>query len=94
MSTQFLVHNANDNVGVVVVEDVNAGQKLNGWRMDLNDTLDIEALEPIPLGHKIALTDLSEGDTITKYGHDIGRVIKPVTRGHHVHVHNVKTKRW
>ncbi len=25
------------------------------------------------LGHKIALQDLKEGDTILKYGHDIGK---------------------
>ena len=26
------------------------------------------------LGHKIAMVDLKEGDTILKYGHDIGKV--------------------
>ena len=37
---------------------------------------------------------LNEGDTILKYGHDIGKVIKPIKKGDHVHVHNVKTKKW
>ena len=47
-----------------------------------------------PLGHKIALQDLKEGDTILKYGHDIGKVVKSIKKGDHVHVHNVKTKKW
>ena len=42
----------------------------------------------------IALQDLKEGDTILKYGHDIGKVVKSIKKGEHVHVHNVKTKKW
>ena len=45
-------------------------------------------------GHKIAMIDLKEGDTILKYGHDIGKVVKSIKKGEHVHVHNVKTKKW
>ena len=54
----------------------------------------INSISEIPLGHKIALLDLKEGDTILKYGHDIGKVIKAIKKGDHVHVHNVKTKKW
>ena len=46
------------------------------------------------MGHKIAMADLNEGDTILKYGHDIGKVVKNILKGEHVHVHNVKTKKW
>ena len=38
--------------------------------------------------------DYDEGDTILKYGHDIGKVVKSIKKGEHVHVHNVKTKKW
>jgi (2R)-sulfolactate sulfo-lyase subunit alpha len=48
----------------------------------------------IPLGHKIALQDFKPGDTVVKYGEDIGRVVAKIKKGEHVHVHNVKTKRW
>ena len=51
-------------------------------------------MNEVPLVHKIALQDLKEGDTIIKYGHDIGKVVKPIKKGEHVHVHNVKTKKW
>jgi (2R)-sulfolactate sulfo-lyase subunit alpha len=48
----------------------------------------------IPLGHKLALKDLKPGDDIIKYGVQVGRVVEPIKTGEHVHVHNVKTKRW
>jgi (2R)-sulfolactate sulfo-lyase subunit beta len=51
-------------------------------------------VEGIPVGHKIALKDLKAGDTVMKYGEDIGRVVADIPRGAHVHVHNLKTKRW
>jgi (2R)-sulfolactate sulfo-lyase subunit alpha len=91
---QFLVHDASrDNVGVAVV-DVKAGQELEGRDLVSNKVLKAKATMDIPLGHKIALKDFKEGDTIMKYGVDIGRVVKPIKVGEHVHVHNLKTKRW
>ena len=94
MTTHFLVHHQRDSVGVVVVEDVTSGQPLTGWVMDTDDTITLTALEPIPLGHKIALDDISEGDAVTKYGEDIGKTVAGIGQGRHVHVHNLKTRRW
>ena len=48
----------------------------------------------MPIGHKIALKDLKDGDTATKYGEDIGKIIADIPQGQHVHTHNCKTKRW
>jgi (2R)-sulfolactate sulfo-lyase subunit alpha len=90
---QFLVHDKKDSVGVAVV-DVKAGQELTGRSLDTNETLKARATMDIPLGHKIALKDFKPGDTVYKYGTDIGRVVEPIKAGEHVHVHNVKTKRW
>jgi (2R)-sulfolactate sulfo-lyase subunit alpha len=42
----------------------------------------------------VALTELKAGDTVIKYGVDIGRMVGPAEKGGHVHVHNLKTKRW
>jgi (2R)-sulfolactate sulfo-lyase subunit alpha len=92
--THFLVHDKADSVGVVVVEGIEAGQNLTGWVMDTDETLHVRALDPIPLGHKIALGDIAAGDTLITYGHDVGRAVAPIGRGHLVHVHNMKTKRW
>ena len=48
----------------------------------------------MPIGHKIALKPFKTGDTVIKYGEDIGKIVADVGVGDHVHVHNLKTKRW
>ncbi len=55
MTIHFVVHDEGDSVGVVVVEGLKAGTRLNGWIMDQD---------------------------------------KDIGAGEHLHVHNVKTKRW
>lgn len=94
MPTHFIVHDKADTVGVVVVEDVTPGKQLTGWLMETDETIKLEALDPVPLGHKIALDKIKKGDTILKYGHDVGRAVAEIGKGHHVHVHNMKTTRW
>ena len=92
--TDLIIHDEKDNVAVVVIETTKKGQDGSAWIMENDKTVNINSISDIPLGHKIALKDLNEGDTILKYGHDIGKVIKPIKKGDHVHVHNVKTKKW
>jgi len=53
----------------------------------------IRALEPIALGHKIALADVAPGDRIVKYGECIGQATAPIARGAWVHVHNLRSLR-
>jgi (2R)-sulfolactate sulfo-lyase subunit alpha len=90
----FVLHDAKDSVAVVVVEGVKAGMALNGWIMDEDRTISLQAKQDIPIGHKVALRELAVGDTVWKYGIDMGKVVKPVSAGEHAHVHNIKTKRW
>jgi (2R)-sulfolactate sulfo-lyase subunit alpha len=92
--TDLIIHDEKDNVAVVVIETTKKGQDCSAWIMENDKTVKISSIAEIPLGHKIALQDLKEGDTIIKYGHDIGKVVKSVKKGDHVHVHNVKTKKW
>mgnify|MGYP003584462505 CR=1 FL=1 len=91
---QFVVHSPADDVGVVIVEGVQAGQPLTGWILDQEETLNITALQDIPIGHKFALREIVNGSTVLKYGHDIGRAVAAIKTGEHVHIHNLKTKRW
>jgi len=91
---QLLVHDHKDNVGVVVVEELAAGAEMLCVVTQDNSDFRMRALQAIPIGHKVALRDLKPGDTVVKYGQDIGRIIAPVQKGEHVHVHNLKTKRW
>ena len=94
METHFIVHDKADTVGVMVVENVQAGQELTGWIMETDESIKLKSLDPVPLGHKIALGDIKNGDTVLKYGHDVGRAVADIGKGRHVHIHNMKTKRW
>ena len=94
MTIHFVVHDEGESVGVVVVEGLKAGQKLTGWVMDQDRMMEFDARSDIPIGHKLAIRDIGKGDTIVKYGVDIGRAVADIRPGEHLHVHNVKTKRW
>ncbi|HEY4275530.1 MAG TPA: UxaA family hydrolase [Rhizomicrobium sp.] len=90
----LLVHDRRDNVGVVVVEDLAAGTDMLAVITEDNSDFHIKAGQAVPIGHKVALKDLAVGDTVIKYGEDIGKIVAPVAKGAHVHTHNLKTKRW
>jgi (2R)-sulfolactate sulfo-lyase subunit alpha len=91
---QLLVHDPKDNVGVVVVEGLEAGADMLCVVTADNSSFRLKAADDVPIGHKIALTALKAGDTAVKYGEDIGKIVADVPQGGHVHVHNLKTKRW
>ena len=90
----FVLHDPRDSVGVVVVEGVSAGTSMTGWIMDEDRLTELRARQDIPLGHKVALRDMTPGDTVVKYGIDMGKVVAAIRKGEHAHVHNIKTKRW
>ncbi len=90
----IVLHDAKDTVAVAVVEGIKSGTTLNAWIMDEDKTISVKATQDIPIGHKVALKDMAPGDTVVKYGIDMGKVVAPIRRGEHAHVHNIKTKRW
>ena len=90
----LLVHDPRDNVGVVVVEGLQAGAEMLCVVTQDNTDFRLVAKMDVPIGHKIALRDLRSGDTVIKYGQDIGRMVADARQGEHVHVHNLKTRRW
>ena len=51
----------------------------------------VTALEDIPQGHKIALTDIACGENVVKYGFPIGHTTEDVKAGCWLHTHNIKT---
>lgn len=69
-----------DNVAVVLA-DIAKG--------DTVQPASITAREPIPRGHKLALTPIAEGAEVIKYGQVIGAASAHIAPGEHVHVHNV-----
>ncbi len=52
---------------------------------------EIALTEDLPMGHKVALRDIKEGEPVIKYGYPIGRALADIPAGAHVHTHNLKT---
>jgi (2R)-sulfolactate sulfo-lyase subunit alpha len=90
----ILVHDKKDSVGVAVIEGIKAGQELTGWVMEDDSTIKVKAMSDVPIGHKVATKEIRKGDTVIKYGFDIGKAVSDIRMGEHAHVHNIKTKRW
>ena len=47
--------------------------------------------DDIPMGHKAALRDVRQGETVIKYGYPIGEATADIPAGGHVHTPNLKT---
>ena len=73
-----------DNV-MVVLEAVKAGDTVAIQPGD--GTLVVR--EDINFGHKLALVDIGPGDVVVKYGNPMGKAEKAISKGFHVHVHNI-----
>ena len=63
---QLLVHDRDDNVGVVVVEDLAADTEMLCVVTADNSDFSLKANADIPIGHKVALKPLKAGDTVMK----------------------------
>jgi (2R)-sulfolactate sulfo-lyase subunit alpha len=92
MQQSFLVHAPDDVVGVAV-HDIEPGPAVTG-RVQNGEAFEMTVNQPVPLGHKVALRDIPAGGQVVKYGVVIGRATQDITRGDHVHVHNLKGERW
>ena len=74
----LLVHDKKDTVGVAVIEGIKSGQEMIGWVMEDDSTIKVKAINDIPIGHKAALREIKKGDTIIKYGFDIGKAVADI----------------
>jgi len=91
---KVLVHVKGDDVGVAV-EEIAPGERVSFVSLDeVGFEGLIEALDPIPTGHKIALKEISSGANVIEYGRPIGIAISNVEAGGLVHVHNIRSLRW
>ena len=83
----------NDNVATLLDHvDKDCPVKITETSSNEVDEKSITATANIPFGHKIALTAIAPGEEILKYGFPIGRALSAISRGDHVHVHNVASK--
>lgn len=83
----ILIHGS-DNV-VTVTEMLNAGE-LARYRKD-DEVIELVTIEEIPKFHKIAVTDINKKDPVYKYGQLIGVATKDISKGNHVHDHNMES---
>ena len=93
MKHGILLHEPQDDVGVAVT-DLKKGTKVGAVTLKGKPAGRVTLRENIPLGHKVALRDLAPAQPVVKYGRPVGRAVKAIARGAHVHTHNVKTLRW
>ena len=52
---------------------------------------EVTLLSDLPMGHKVALRDIRQGEPVIKYGFPIGRATEDIPAGGHVHTHNLHT---
>lgn len=88
MRVNALLMDETDNV-VTCVEEISQGQDVI-YKKD-GELKTLTAKEDIPFCHKVALTDLREGDEIIKYGESLGKMTEPLTAGHWVSDRNLKS---
>jgi len=91
---KVLVHAKGDDVGIAV-EEIASGEQVNFVSLDEGGFEgSIEALDPIPIGHKIALKEIPSGANVIEYGRPIGIAASNIEAGGLVHVHNIRSLRW
>jgi len=78
---------ASDNVAVVAA-NVQAGDVVR-----LADGSEVQAVEAIPRGSKVALDPIACGQALVRYGEEIGSATKDIAAGEYVHTHNLAGKR-
>jgi altronate hydrolase len=49
----------------------------------------VKVTDPIPAGHKLAVTQKLPGEMLHRYGQRIGRALREIHIGEHVHTHNL-----
>ena len=101
MQTFIKIH-PNDNV-IVALQDIPAGTVLELMAslpestktvpLDSNTSYSQKLVthNDIPSGHKIAITDISAGAEVIKYGSRIGYAKENIKCGDWIHIHNLKT---
>jgi (2R)-sulfolactate sulfo-lyase subunit alpha len=93
MKKGILLHEANDDVGVAVM-DLKAGEEIGVATLEGKEVKEIKLVSDVPLGHKVAMVNLSADKHVIEYGRAIGCAIAPIQAGEHIHIHNIKSLRW
>ena len=86
MLKRCLVINPKDNV-CVLLEKADARDVINAGGTE------IRLAQAIEMGHKAAIRDLKAGDSVYKYGEEIGYMLEDLAAGGWIHNHNMGCRR-
>lgn len=78
MADQCVRLHSTDNV-VIALADLPAGASAEGASLP----------QPVPRGHKIAVSPIAKGTPVLRYGQIIGQATDDIAAGGHVHTHNL-----
>lgn len=81
-----------DNIATLLA-DVEKNESVEIISADNQVIAEINALQKITFGNKIALCNIANGEHILKCGHTIGKSIVEIPLGQLVHVQNVRSER-
>ncbi len=84
MNHKYIKIHPSDKVAVALYR-LEAGTKITGCGTE------IILSEDIPQGHKFALSDMEKGESVIKYGSEVGIAVSLIRAGEWVHTHNMKT---
>ena len=82
----LIVMNQKDNVAIALRE-MQEGENIEIEQSGKHFSLKVQTATP--LGHKLAIRDITLGEKIIKYGEIIGISTKNIGVGAHVHNHNM-----
>jgi (2R)-sulfolactate sulfo-lyase subunit alpha len=88
----FLAHSEGDSVAVAVRE-LSPGTAEGGY-LQGPQSVTVQLIEPVPLGHKFALRDIASGEEVIEYGVPVAVATASIATGQHAHVHNLRSIRW
>lgn len=81
---KFVQLNKADNV-LVCCQAASTGEQIKLLSIKIRLESDID------IGHKVACEDILKGNSIIRYGVSIGSATTDITKGSHVHIHNMKS---
>jgi len=84
MRNNALKVNPADNVAIVILP-IRKGDPII-----VQDEILFNASQDIEPSHKVALTDINQGQFVVRYGEPIVQAMTAISRGQWVHVHNTQ----
>lgn len=85
----IIIHKS-DNIATAL-KNINKGERAIFIKDGIEETIITE--DNIPYGHKLSLLDIAKNSNIVKYGEVIGGALENISKGMHVHVHNIESLR-